>query len=81
MSDDGETTRPTAILPRRRAALVVFWGFAAVAAYFLWVEHRAHVNQVLPWLFFLLCPLMHLFMHRHHGESPASNAHDERGAG
>ena len=46
--------------------------FLAIAAFFLWVEHRAHVLGVLPWLLLAACPLLHLFMHRgghggHHG--------------
>lgn len=36
------------------------------ALYFLFVEHRAHVIQYLPYLILLLCPLMHLFMHKGH---------------
>jgi hypothetical protein len=48
-----------------RAALAVF-GLAA--AYFLWTEHRAHVIEYLPWAILALCPLMHLVMHRGHGE-------------
>lgn len=44
-----------------------FLGFAAVAAFFLVVEHTAHVFGVLPWLLILACPLMHIFMHRHGG--------------
>lgn len=41
---------------------------AAVAAWFLWAEHRAHLLGALPYLILLLCPLMHVFMHRgHHG--------------
>lgn len=47
---------------------LVFVGFTAVAFYFLWAEHRAHVVQYLPWALLALCPLMHLFMHRGHGE-------------
>ena len=35
--------------------------------YFLLVEHRAHLFQALPFLIFLLCPVMHLFMHGGHG--------------
>ncbi len=35
-----------------------------VAGFFLWTEHRAHVLGVLPYLIFLLCPLIHFFMHR-----------------
>ena len=46
--------------------------FLAIAAFFLWVEHRAHVLGVLPWLLVAACPLLHLFMRRGgHG------AHDE----
>ena len=47
--------------------------FLAIAAFFLWVEHRAHVLGVLPWLLVAACPLLHLFVHRdghgghHHG--------------
>jgi hypothetical protein len=41
---------------------------AAVAGWFLWTEHRAHLFGALPWLVLLACPLMHVFMHRgHHG--------------
>jgi len=42
----------------------VFWGFVAVAAFFLIAEHRAHVVTYLPFLLLAACPLMHLF-HRH----------------
>lgn len=54
-----------------RVALVVF---AVAAGYFLWTEHRAHVVQYLPWAIFLLCPLMHVFMHGSHG-SQVSHEH------
>lgn len=40
---------------------------AAVFAYLLWMEHRTHLLAVLPYLILLLCPLLHLFMHRGHG--------------
>lgn len=42
-------------------------GFLAVAAYFLWTEHQAHLIAALPWLLVLGCVVMHLFMHRGHG--------------
>ena len=49
----------------------LYWGgvavFLVVAAFFLWMEHRAHLLGVLPYLIFLLCPLSHFFMHRGHG--------------
>ena len=49
---------------------LVLAGFMAVAAYFLWMEHRAHLFALLPYALFLACPLMHLFMHRGHGHRP-----------
>jgi hypothetical protein len=59
--------------PFRRSRWVL-WGFLAVAAFFLWSEHRAHVMGLLPYLLFLACPLMHLFHHhghRHHHSGEA----------
>ncbi len=50
-------------------ALVVF---AAIALFLIWEEHQAHLLGVLPYLILLLCPLLHLFMHRGHGK------HDDR---
>jgi hypothetical protein len=48
----------------RTASRYVFFGFVAVAAYFLIEEHRAHLIAVLPYILLAACPLMHLF---HHG--------------
>ena len=45
----------------------VFYGFLAAAGFFLFTEHRAHLLGILPYLFLLACPLMHLFMHHDHG--------------
>lgn len=39
----------------------------AVAAWYLWAEHRAHLLGALPYLILIACPLMHGFMHRGHG--------------
>jgi hypothetical protein len=44
-----------------------FCVFAAIALFFLWQEHRAHIPGALPYLLLLLCPLIHFFMHRGHG--------------
>lgn len=41
---------------------------AAVAAYFLLTEHRAHLAGWLPYALLAACPLMHLFMHHGHGQ-------------
>ena len=73
----------------RRRATLPFAAFLAIAAYFLWQEHRAHVIEFLPWLLVLACVGMHLFMHgghghrdgHDHGESqrPPSGSTDEGG--
>jgi hypothetical protein len=48
----------------------LYWGcvaaFLIIAALFLWTEHRVHLLGVSPYLIFLLCPLIHFFMHRGH---------------
>lgn len=48
-----------------RRSKLVFWSFAAIAAFYLLTEHRAHVFAFLPYLLVLACPLMHLFHHGH----------------
>ena len=53
---------------RSRSGLV-FFGFAALALFFLWEEHKAHLLGALPWILVLLCPLMHLFHGGHGGHS------------
>lgn len=51
----------------RSRALLAFCVLTAVAAFFLWSEHRAHLMGALPYLLLLACPLMHVFMHGGHG--------------
>jgi hypothetical protein len=38
----------------------------SAAAFWLLTEHWGHFLGVAPYLLFLACPLMHLFMHRGH---------------
>jgi hypothetical protein len=56
---------------------LVLLGFLAIAAYFLWTEHRAHVVQFLPYALLLLCPLLHLF-HGGHGGHGAHGGGDKQ---
>ncbi len=53
-----------------------FWGsrysiglvvLGAVAGFFLFTEHRAHVFSALPYMLLAACLLMHVFMHGGHG--------------
>jgi Protein of unknown function (DUF2933) len=52
--------------------------FLAIAAFFLWEEHRAHLLGALPYVLLLLCPVIHLFMHRGHGGHGGHAAHEGR---
>lgn len=46
------------------------------ALYFIFVEHGEHVLPYLPYMIILLCPLMHIFMHKGHGEHKHGPAKD-----
>ena len=53
--------------------------FLAIAAFYLFTEHRAHLLGALPFLLMLACPLMHLFMHHgHHGGHDENNDRSEK---
>jgi hypothetical protein len=54
----------------------VFWIFAAVGAYYLITEHRAHLLDYLPYVLLIACPLMHLF-HRHGGHRHDEQRHEQ----
>ena len=61
----------------RTVAILVF---LVGGGYYLWMEHRAHVFQYLPFAFFLLCPLMHLFGgHGGHGGHEDHDHSKEKG--
>jgi hypothetical protein len=63
----------------------ILFAFLGIIGYFLFVEHRAHLMGFLPWLFLLICPLMHLFMHGGHGDhggnDPSGGGHSGHGSG
>lgn len=54
---------------------VAFCIFAAIAIFFLWEEHRAHILGLLPYALLLACPLIHIFMHRGHGGGDHPHGH------
>ena len=60
-----------------RITLAAFCILAVAAAFYLFTEHRAHALGALPYLIFLLCPLMHLFMHRSHPLKHGANEERE----
>ena len=53
----------------------ILCGFLLVAGFFLLTQHTAHAFGVLPYLFILACPLLHMF--HHHGH----RGHTKTGAG
>lgn len=66
-----------------RSGLVLF-AFLAMGGVLLFTEHRAHVLGLLPWLFILACPLMHVFHGGHgghggHGRPSNQSGSDTRG--
>ena len=55
----------------------VFYAFLVMGGVLLFTEHRAHLLGILPYLFLLACPLMHLFMHHGHG-GDSHDGHDSK---
>ena len=71
MNHSHDTTGRPQIDGRFKFALL---GLLVVAAFYLLSEHRAHALGVLPFAILLLCPLLHVLMHRNH----AAHHHRER---
>ena len=69
----GKSSHSFWLTPNGIAAIVLI----GAVLYFLLMEHRAHFIYALPYLILLLCPLMHLFMHRGHGGHGSHAAHDQ----
>ena len=44
-----------------------FIGFLAIAGYFIWTEHQAHIMPYLIWILLIACLLLHGYMHGGHG--------------
>lgn len=60
-------TKDNAVHQHERRLAWGWWVFAAIALFYLWSEHQAHLFGVLPYLLLLACPLLHFFMHGRHG--------------
>lgn len=61
-------------------ANVVLVAFLAIGAFYLILEHRAHLLGWLPWLVLAACPLLHMYMHGGH-EDHGAGGHRSDGAG
>ena len=70
------------IARRNVCAKWLFVVLIAIAAYLLFAEHRAHWSGLLnylPFLFLLLCPLMHVFMNGKHGGHRSHKQNESNG--
>ena len=76
MEHDEHTKHGAHCAPRGYNWILV--AFLAIAAFFLFTEHRAHLLGALPFLLLLACPLMHLFMHHGHGAHGGHDKNSER---
>ena len=73
---------PSGSNPQRQPFHIPIWlgvcAFLVIAAFFLYSEHRAHILGALPYALLLLCPIIHVFMHRGHGgHSADAEAHGD----
>ena len=59
-------------------AWVALFGFIVGAALFLLKEHQGYILDILPWAILLLCPILHLFMHRGHGKHGVQREHGDQ---
>jgi hypothetical protein len=58
-----------------RSAFVLL-AFLAMGGVLLVTEHAAHALGLLPFLFILGCPLLHIFGHGGHGDHGAHSQHE-----
>ena len=63
-------------LNRLKWSHVVFIGLALGGGFLLVDQFQAQLGSFLPYLILLLCPLMHVFLHRGHGGH--GNHHDHK---
>ena len=77
MDTERKSSLTTWLRSRTDLALLAF---LAIAVFFLATEHTAHLFGVLPFLLLLLCPLLHLFMHRGHAEHGDHANHQDESA-
>lgn len=63
-------------MSRRSLSQILLIGAALTGGYVLWGQYRQQMIAYLPYLIVLLCPLMHIFMHRGHG-GHGSNDRDD----
>ncbi|HWA21934.1 MAG TPA: DUF2933 domain-containing protein [Caulobacterales bacterium] len=53
----------------RNFLIILVTAIVAGGAFYVLSEHWRHALGLEPYLLFLACPLMHLFIHRRHGQA------------
>jgi hypothetical protein len=62
--------------PFRIPVWLGFCLFLTIALFFLWEEHKGHIFGAVPYVLLLLCPILHLLMHRgHRGHGTRRSGH------
>lgn len=72
---DGAAQTPGLTKSQKKVAYVL--GGVAIA-YYLWGWHKDHVLQYWPIAIFMLCPLMHVFMHGSHGHKHDGDSNENK---
>ena len=66
--------QPSRTRPFHVPGWVAFVSFVAIAAFFVWTEHRAHLLGALPYLLVLLALVIAVLMHRGRGDAGGSGS-------
>lgn len=74
-SDSDRDQHPESWLLSRTG--VVTAGVIAILGFLIYTGHSAHLLGLVPYLFILACPLMHIFMHSGHGKSDKKSDSDQ----
>ena len=71
-----EKLRPTCPWWKSPKGIAILIALAALGVYLI-VWHQQHLLGALPFLFILLCPLMHFFMHGGHNHNDHSKGGEQ----
>ncbi len=63
MDEKNEENVRSALKQRRIYMVAVVGALTGFIISILWADHKAHILGYLPYLIFLLCPIIHLFGH------------------
>jgi hypothetical protein len=56
---------------------VILFSLFLTGGYLIWERYQAQFFSFLPYLILLLCPLMHIFIHKGHGNQKNHDDHSE----